>query len=385
MSDINEALERFESLIASELKRIEKMKSQDDFVDYKTLDRVIIGILPGDGIGPIIMKQALRVLNHLLQKEISDKKIEIHIIDGLTIENRSARMQTVPDEVSEAIKKCNVILKGPTVTPKATDPWPNLPSANATLRRELDLFANVRPVKIPEENIEWVFFRENIEGAYILGSKGIQVNKDLAIDFVVETKQGSERIARAAFEYAKNNGKKNITVVTKANIVKLTDGNFIKAVRKIGQEYPDIDIQERYVDATGAKLGNPEFNKGLEVFILPNLYGDIITDIAAELQGGLGTAGSANIGNRYAVFEAIHGTAPDLINDGRGDYADPCSLLRAVGMLLSHIGYKDKSLQLDKALEICTTTERKAVVTTKKTDASAAEFTDYLLETLDQN
>ncbi|AEE92397.1 Isocitrate dehydrogenase (NAD(+)) [Tepidanaerobacter acetatoxydans Re1] len=382
MNYINEALKKFESLIDSELKRIEKMKSQDDFIDYKKLDKVIIGILPGDGVGPIIMKQALRVLNHLLQKEIAEKKIEIRIIDGLTIENRSAKMQTVPDDVLEAIKKCNVILKGPTVTPKATDPWPNLPSANATLRRELDLFANLRPVKIPEKNIDWAFFRENIEGAYILGSKGIQVNEDLAIDFVVETKQGSDRIARAAFEYAKNNGKKNITVVTKANIVKLTDGNFIKAVRKVGQEYPDIDIQERYVDATAAKLNNPEFNKGLEVFVLPNLYGDIITDIAAEIQGGLGTAGSANIGKRYAVFEAIHGTAPDLINNGRGDYANPCSLLRAVAMLLSHIGYNDKSFQLDKALEICTITERKVVVTTKKTDASAAEFTDYLLETL---
>lgn len=385
MNYTNEALKKFESLIDSELKRIEKMKIQDDFIDYKKLDKVIIGILPGDGVGPIIMKQALRVLNHLLQKEITEKKIEIRIIDGLTIENRSAKMQTVPDDVLEAIKKCNVILKGPTVTPKATDPWPNLPSANATLRRELDLFANLRPVKIPEKNIDWAFFRENIEGAYILGSKGIQVNEDLAIDFVVETKQGSDRIARAAFEYAKNNGKKNITVVTKANIVKLTDGNFIKAVRKVGQEYPDIDIQERYVDATAAKLNNPEFNKGLEVFVLPNLYGDIITDIAAEIQGGLGTAGSANIGKRYAVFEAIHGTAPDLINNGRGDYANPCSLLRAVAMLLSHIGYNDKSLQLDKALEICAITEHKIVVTTKKTDASASEFTDYLLETLKKN
>ena len=191
MSDINEALERFESLIASELKRIEKMKSQDDFVDYKTLDRVIIGILPGDGIGPIIMKQALRVLNHLLQKEISDKKIEIHIIDGLTIENRSARMQTVPDEVLEAIKKCNVILKGPTVTPKATDPWPNLPSANATLRRELDLFANVRPVKIPEENIEWVFSEKTLKEPIFLEAKAFRLIRP-GNRLCCGNKQGSE-------------------------------------------------------------------------------------------------------------------------------------------------------------------------------------------------
>lgn len=385
MSEIKAAAEKLEALIASELKRIERMKKEDGFTDFRTLDKVIIGIIPGDGIGPIIMKQALRVLNYLLEKEITDKKVEIRMIEGLTIENRSARMQTVPEDVLKEIKACNVILKGPTVTPKATDPWPNLRSANVTLRNELDLFANVRPVKIPERNIDWVFFRENIEGAYLWGSKGIQVNEDIAIDFVVETKQGSERIARAAFEYAKNNGKKNVTVVTKANIVKLTDGNFIKACRKVSEEYPGIDVQERFVDAAAAKLGNSEFNQGLQVFVLPNLYGDIITDIAAEIQGGLGTAGSANLGKRYAVFETIHGTAPFLMNNGRGDYADPCSLIRAAGLLLAHIGYTEKSAELDKALEICTVTERRVIVTTQKTDASAEEFTDYLLETLKNN
>ena len=382
MSETKDASGKFEGLISSELKRIERMKSEEKSVDFKALDKIIIGVLPGDGIGPIIMKQALRVLNYLLQEEIAAHKVEIRIIDGLTIENRSTKMQTVPDDVLTEIKKCNVILKGPTVTPKATDPWPNLPSANAALRRELGLFASVRAVKIPERKIDWTFFRENIEGAYILGNKGIQVNEDLAIDFVVETKQGSERIARVAFEYARKNNKKNITVVTKANIVKLTDGNFIKACKRVGEDYPGIEIVERYVDATAAKLDNPEFNEGLQVFILPNLYGDIITDIAAEIQGGLGTAGSANIGNRYAVFETIHGTAPFLINHGRGEYADPCSIIRAAGLLLEHIGYKDKSLKLDKALEVCSVTERKIIITTKKTGASAEEFTDYLMETL---
>lgn len=382
MDQIKNASERFEELIASELERVKKMKRENEFTDFNSLDKIIIGVLPGDGIGPIIMKQALRVLNFLLKKEIEEGRVEIRIIDGLTIENRAAKMQTVPDDVLAEIKKCHVILKGPTTTPKATDPWPNLPSANATLRRELDLFANVRPVKMPERNIDWVFFRENIEGAYILGSKGIQVSEDLAIDFVVETKQGSERIAKAAFEYAKKNGKKNVTVVTKANIVKLTDGNFIKAVRRVGKEYPDIDVQERFVDATAAKLNNSEFNQGLQVFVLPNLYGDIITDIAAEIQGGLGSAGSANIGAKYAVFETIHGTAPFLIEHDRGEYADPCSIIRAAGLLLTHIGYTELANRLDKALEICTVRERKVVVTTLKTDASTEEFTDYLLNTL---
>ena len=133
-----------------------------------------------------------------------------------------------------------------------------------------------------------------------------------------------------------------------------------------------------------AKMLDPEFNKGIEVVVLPNLYGDIVTDIAAEHQGGLGTASSSNIGNKYAMFEAIHGTAPFLINHGRGDYADPCSLIRAAGMLMAHIGYADRKAILDKALDICTITERKKVVTPDVDGASAAEFTDYLLETIDK-
>ena len=268
------------------------------------------------------------------------------------------------------------------VTPRAGDPWPNLLSANSLLRRNLELFAAVRPIKIPDKNIDWTFFRENIEGEYIWGNKGIQVNDDLAVDFKVQTQQGTERIARAAFDFARKNGKKNVTIVTKANIVKLADGNFIKGVRKVGEEYPDIEIQERLVDAMCAKMLDPEFNKGIEVIVLPNLYGDIVTDVAAEHQGGLGTASSSNIGNKYAMFEAIHGTAPFLISHGRGQYADPCSLIRAVGMLVAHIGYGDRKQILDRALDICTVTERKLVVTTDKDGATAEEFTTYLVDTI---
>ncbi len=382
MTEIEQAKQKLEELIKGELLRIEGMKAAGDFVDYGKLDSIVVGILPGDGIGPGIMKQALRVLRLLMKEELDSGKIQLKQIGGLTIENRAAKLQTIPDGVMDEIRACNVLIKGPLVTPRAGDPWPNLLSANSALRRGLDLFAAVRPIKIPQKNIDWVFFRENIEGAYIWGNKGIQVNDDLAVDFVVETRQGSERIARAAFEYAKNNGKKNVTVVTKANIVKLTDGNLQKAVRRVAEGYPGIGVEERLVDATAAKLMDPEFNAGLEVFVLPNLYGDIVTDVAAELQGGLGTACSANIGKKYAVFEAVHGTAPYLISHGRGDYADPCSLIRAVGAMLSHIGYGDRKNRLDAALETCTVTERKVVLTTMPEDASTAEFTDYLLETL---
>lgn len=377
------AKEKFGQLIKEEFGRIERMKQDTELTDFAELDTIVIGVLPGDGIGPIIMKEALRVLNCLLEPEIKSGRVEIRMIEGMTIENRAAKLQSLPDEVFEEIKKCNVILKGPMVTPRAGEPWPNLVSANSLLRRGLELFAAVRPIKIPEKNIDWTFFRENIEGEYIWGNKGIQVNEDLAVDFKVQTKQGSERIARAAFEYARKNGKKNVTIVTKANIVKLADGNFIKAVRRVGQDYPEIEIQERLVDAMCAKMLDAEFNKGIEVIVLPNLYGDIVTDVAAEHQGGLGTASSSNLGNKYAMFEAIHGTAPFLIDHGRGDYADPCSLIRAAGMLMAHIGYGDRKDILDKALDVCTITERKKVVTTDLDGASAAEFTDYLLETME--
>lgn len=383
MSAISQAQEKFGELIQSEFERIERMKQDTEVKDFSKLDKIIVGILPGDGIGPIIMEQAVRVIKALIPEEIASGKVELRQIEGMTIENRAARLQSLPHDVFEEIKKCDVIIKGPMVTPRAGDPWPNLVSANSLLRRGLELFAAVRPIRIPDKGIDWTFFRENIEGEYIWGNKGIQVDENLAVDFKVQTKQGSERIARAAFEFARKNGKKNVTIVTKANIVKLADGNFIKAVRKVGEEYPEIEIQERLVDAMCAKMLDPEFNKGIAVVVLPNLYGDIVTDIAAEHQGGLGTASSSNIGNKYAMFEAIHGTAPYLMSHGRGEYADPSSLIRAAGMMLVHIGYADKKVLLEKALDVCTT-EQKVVLTTFTEDASAKEYTDYIIETIEK-
>ena len=180
----------------------------------------------------------------------------------------------------------------------------------------------------------------------------------------------------------RKNGKKNVTVVTKANIVKLADGNFVQAVHKVGEEYPEIEVQERLVDAMCAKMMDPQFNRGMEVVVLPNLYGDIVTDVAAEQQGGLGTASSSNIGNRYALFEAIHGTAPYLMSHGRGNYADPSSLIRAVGQMLAHIGYAEKNALLEEAIHICADTERKVVITTHEDGATAEEYTDYIIETI---
>ena len=379
---IKKAMERFGALIREDFKRIETIKNAPARKDFKKLSHITVGILPGDGIGPYIMEQALRVAKYLLKDEMASGKVEFRTIPGMTIEERAQKNESLPAEVLEACKACDVLVKGPFVTPRSGDPWPNMVSANSLLRRALQLYAAVRPVRIPEKGIDWTFFRENIEGEYIWGNKGIQVDDDLAVDFKVLTRPGAERICRAAFEFAKNNGKTNVTVVTKANIVKLVDGNFLKTAHALEKEYPGITVREELVDSMAAKITDQEFTKGMQVFLLPNLYGDIVTDVAAEYQGGLGTASSSNIGDQYALFEAIHGAGNFLVQHNRAQYADPCSLIRAMGEMISHIGYPEKKEQLVKALDICTRTERKVVITTDKDGATAEEFTDYLLDTL---
>ena len=256
-------------------------------------------------------------------------------------------------------------------------------SANVALRRELDLYANVRPVCVPEENIDWIFYRENTEGEYVLGSKGVEIEGKLAMDFKVTTDVGTRRIARAAFEYAKANGKKNVAIVTKANIMKKTDGKFSLICHEVAKDYPDITADEWYIDIMTANLVNPKIRSKFEVFVLPNLYGDIITDEAAQIQGGVGTAGSANIGDKYAMFEAIHGSAPRMIEEGIGDYANPSSIFKAAEMMLRHIAMPDKAEKLAKALAICNEQEKKVVVTGNRDGATCKEFADYVIETLE--
>src|SRR3990170_1401434 len=221
---IERAKEHFAGILLEQLQRVERMKAGDEWADYSRLKPVIVGVCGGDGIGPYISQQTQRVRELLLRRELESGKIVFRTIEGLTIENRAKHSKAIPDDVLEEIKKCHVILKGPTTTPRKGDPWPNIESANVAIRRALDLFANVRPVRVPEQGIDWIFFRENTEGAYILGSQGINVTDDLAIDFVVATSQGSDRIIRLAFEYARRNRVNRVTVVTKANVVKTTDG-----------------------------------------------------------------------------------------------------------------------------------------------------------------
>ena len=381
-NEIAIAKEKFEAVLRSQLARNERINENKEDIDFDKLDKIIIGVCGGDGIGPVITDSAQKVLEYMLSDEVKSGKVEFKVIDGLTIENRVAHMQAIPDDVMEELKACHVILKGPTTTPKKGDPWPNIESANVAMRKALDLYANVRPVRVPEEGIDWTFFRENTEGSYAVGSQGVAVTDELSVDFCIATTEGTERIAKSAFDYARKNKKGKVSIITKANIIKATDGKFLDLCYKVAKNYPEIETDDWFIDITTAKLIDKKRRTAFKVFVLPNLYGDIITDEAAEFQGGVGTAGSANIGHRYAMFEAIHGSAPRMISEGRGKYADPCSMLRAAVMLLSHIGYQDKADALEKALDTCMFTEKKLVITGRDTGATCEEFSNYVMETL---
>lgn len=380
---VEKAKEKFGIIVEEQLKRVEAMKEGCEKTDYSKIDPIIIGVCFGDGIGEVISKHAQYILEHVLKGEVENGKIQFKDITGLTIENRAEQKQAIPDDVLEELKSCHVILKGPTTTPQVGDQWPNIESANVAMRRYLDLFANVRPVKIPQEGIDWCFFRENTEGAYVLGSKGFDVSEDLSIDFKVITEQGSERIIRMAFEYAKNNNIDRVTVVTKSNVVKTTDGRFSRAAFRIAKDYSGIKLDEWYIDIMTAKLIDPARRKEFKVMVLPNLYGDILTDEAAQLQGGVGTAGSANIGSRWAMFEAIHGSAPRMVSEGRAQYADPSSMIRASAMLMRHIGRTQQAEKVEMALEMCGQFEKKAVITGRDTGVTGEEYTKYILSWVD--
>lgn len=377
-NQIKAAVEHYEALLRKQLARVEDMEKGTQAADLSKKEKIVIGVIGGDGIGPIIVEQAKRVLDILLKDEIATGRVEIREIGGLTIENRLALGQSVPEETLAEIKKCDVLLKGPTTTPKGG----TMESANVTLRRELDLYANVRPVSVPEKGIDWTFYRENTEGEYVLGSSGIEIPGKLAMDFKVTTDLGTRRIARAAFEFARREGKNNVAIVTKANIMKKTDGNFSRICHEVAADYPEIETEDWYIDIMAANLVNESIRSKFKVFVLPNLYGDIITDEAAQIQGGVGTAGSANMGDRYSMFEAIHGSAPRMIEEGIGDYANPSSIFKAAEMMLSHCGLSEAAKRLADALTVCNETEKRVVVTGDRDGATCKEFADYVIEKL---
>lgn len=369
MEEITKACEAFRVLLEEQQRRIATMNQEKK--DFSTQKQVTIGVVDGDGIGPIITKQASRVLEKLLADEIAAGSIVLKQIQGLTIENRLAQGKAIPDDVLTQIKSCDVILKGPTETPMGG----KMESANVAMRRELDLYANVRPVSIPEKNIDWIFYRENTEGEYVLGSRGVEL-PGMAVDFKVTTDLGTRRIARAAFDYARNNGKTHLSVVTKANIMKKTDGKFTALAHEVAKDYPEITVEDYYIDIMTANLLKEPLREKFQVVLLPNLYGDIITDEAAQIQGGVGTAGSANIGDQYAMFEAIHGSAPRMIQRGMGNYANPESIIKASAMLLRHICRAEAAAKLESAMADC------PVTVSADDGVTAQDYADALMKLL---
>ncbi len=375
--DIKAAVKDFEILLREQLKRADDISARNAAAGSAD-GATVIGLIDGDGIGPIIMKEAKKLLGKLLSEEIEAGNIVLKDIKGLTIGNRKAQGRSVPEDVLSEIKTCDVLLKGPTETPKGG----TMESANVTLRRELDLYANVRPVSVPELGIDWTFFRENTEGEYVLGSRGVKIGDELTMDFKVITGAGTERIARAAFDFAKKNNKDRVAIVTKANIMKKTDGMFSEICNRVAAEYEGIKAEDWYVDIMAANLVNPSVRSGFQVFVLPNLYGDIITDEAAEIQGGVGTGGSANIGDRYAMFEAIHGTAPRMIEDGLQDYVNPISIFKACEMMLRHLGMTEKADKLRSALDKALSSECPFKVTGFPDGSTTEELVGYVFSLL---
>ncbi len=375
---IQRAIDDFETLLREQMDRVDRMKDGGDFPYCDINKGVTIGLIGGDGIGPVIMRESERLLRKLLADEIESGKVTLKVIEGLTIENRTALGKSVPDDVLAEIKSCDVLLKGPTTTPKGG----TMESANVTLRRALDLYANVRPVSVPEEGIDWTFFRENTEGEYVLGSRGIEIPGRLTMDFKVTTEPGTRRIARAAFDFASANGKTKVAIVTKANIMKKTDGSFSRICHEIAAEYPEIESEDWYIDIMTANLVNKDIRNQFQVFVLPNLYGDIITDEAAQIQGGVGTAGSANLGSKYAMFEAIHGSAPRMVEEGLAEYANPSSIFKATEMMIRQLGFAEKADRLADALYVCGEKEKKIVVTGTRDGARCSEYADYVMSKL---
>ncbi|MBP7127098.1 isocitrate/isopropylmalate dehydrogenase family protein [Myxococcota bacterium] len=382
---VSRALERMALLLEEQVQRLEGLGGQVEAVDFSKVKPLVVGVIPGDGIGPGIAREATRVLRRILQAEILEGKVELRTIDGLTIENRLRHGTAIPPSVLEAVRECHVVLKGPTTTPDRGGSLPDLESANVAMRRELDLFVNVRPVRVPSRDLDWTFFRENTEGPYPLGSRGIQVTPELAVDLSVATAHGSRRVIRMAFEHARARGIGCVTGVAMPNVIKATDGLFMQIGEEVAAEFPGIRWEAWHADIAAARMADPAKATGTCVFVLPNLYGDILTEEAAVLQGGVGTVGSANIGLRHAVFEPIHGSATRMVQEGRAEYANPSSLLRAAAMMIRHVGMRARADMLDMALDIVNHFDRQVVVTGRPGGATTRDFTDHLLNTLESN
>ncbi len=330
-----------------------------------------VTLISGDGIGPEVADATKRAV------DATGVKIDWEPVD-LNAEVIQKAGQVLPQHVLDSIDRTKTGLKGPVTTPIAG----GFPSVNVALRKKLDLFANVRPVRtLPgvktrymDVNIDMVIFRENTEDVY----SGLEheVVKDVVESLKIITRYASMRIAKAAFEFAEKENRRQVTAVHKANIMKLSDGLFLRCCREMAAQFPEIQYRELIVDNASMQLVmRPET---FDVLLLPNLYGDIVSDLAAGLVGGLGIVPGANMGEQFAVFEAVHGSAPDIAGKG---LANPTALMLSAVMMLKHLGEKDASVRLQTAIEAVYAEGKKTTADVGGT-AGTSEFTDAVIARL---
>jgi len=296
--------------------------------------RTTITVIPGDGIGPEIMTATLRCLDAL----DCDFKYELRQA-GLVALDQSGVL--IPPDTLASIRHNGIVLKGPLTTPVGQ----GFTSINVGLRKEFDLYANVRPVVSSFEDIDIITVRENTQGAYLAEGSKISDDGETAESRMVVTRAGCARITHYAFKLARSAGRKKVTIVHKANILKTVSGMFLEVARQVAAEYPDIEHDEMIVDTTCMKLVMNPWQ--FDVIVTTNLFGDIISDLCAGLIGGLGLAPGANIGDQAAMFEAVHGSAPDIAGE---HIANPGALILGAAQMLTHMGMDDRARKLQRAI-----------------------------------
>jgi isocitrate dehydrogenase (NAD+) len=329
-----------------------------------------IAVIPGDGIGPEIMTATLRVLDAL------DCGLAYDFVDaGMAALEKHGDL--LPQSTLDVIAQHKVALKGPLTTPIGG----GFTSINVTLRRHFDLYANVRPAvsfpgtKSRYENIDIITVRENTEGAYLAEGQVVSEDGEIATSIIRNTRKGSTRIVRYAFELAVKKGRKKITAVHKANILKTSSGLFLNVAREVAKEYPQIEFNEMIVDNTCMQLVmRPE---QFDVIVTTNLFGDILSDLCAGLVGGLGLAPGDNIGTNAAIFEAVHGSAPDIAGKG---IANPCALLLAAADMLDHLDLLAKGNQLRQAIRDTVEQDRQHVTPDLGGSGSTDSFADAIVK-----
>lgn len=334
--------------------------------------RYRIAVIPGDGVGPEVMSATLRVL------EAAGFDAEFVVCEaGYAYWKKTGKQ--ISDETFDNIRSSDAVLKGPTQTPPGPQTFK---SVAVTLRQTFDLYANLRPLKAREgvpclrPDMDIVVVRENTEGLY----KGIEyrLTSDVATSVRVITRKGSERIARFAFEYAKSHGRKRVTCVHKANIMKESCGLFREVCAEVAKQYPEIEFNEMHVDATAMRIvTNP---KDLDVIVTTNLFGDILSDEIAGFIGGVGMAPGANIGDRYAMFEPVHGTGPGRAGK---NLANPSAMILSAVLMLDYLGEKELAWRVEEALNL-TLRERKAVTIDLGGTAKTTEMTEEIVRNLDR-